>query len=268
MKKVSLVALWLIVSVSAFCQTADDVVSKFVEASGGKDKLNAINTIQYNQVIKLKTPMGNFDIPLQFYKDKNKLFRLEASMSFGGQSLNFVTVISDTAGYLMVPNNPMMGLEGGLKKMDEKERAAQTYQLDVAGYFANLVDYASKGHKVELLKDEKVKKEDCYKLKLTMNTGQELVYLINKTSSLIARMDTEGEVAASMSGMGTMMNGMGAGGNVRKLEVSTSYTEYKDVDGIKFPSKIVIAAPMGDSESEISDIRINKTIDPKLYKAS
>jgi hypothetical protein len=93
MKKVATLGLLLFVFISSFAQTADEVVNKVIEASGGKDKLMGVKTIQYNQLMKLKLPMGDFDVPLKFYKEKNKLFRLEASMSFGPQALNFFTLI-------------------------------------------------------------------------------------------------------------------------------------------------------------------------------
>ncbi len=77
-------------SLSAFAQTADEVVSKFIDASGGKEKLNMINTLQYSQLIKFKSPMGDIEIPLKYYKEKNKLFRLETSLQFGPQALDFL----------------------------------------------------------------------------------------------------------------------------------------------------------------------------------
>jgi hypothetical protein len=252
MKKGLFVILLMAFVTGAFAQTADEVINKFVEASGGKEKLNAINTLQYDQVISVKSPMGNFEVPIKYYKDKNKMYRMQASMQFAGQNLNFFSVINDTAGYVMMPALPMLGTEGGLKKLDEKERKLQ--------------DYAAKGSKVELLKDDKVNKEDCYKIKLTMKTGQEITYLISKATNLVTRVDTKGTMAASMSGVGAMM-GDAAGGRAQKMEVSTIYSAYQDFNGVKIPTKINIKAAMGDSESTISNVRINETIDPKMYNA-
>jgi outer membrane lipoprotein-sorting protein len=267
MKRFLTLILLAAVSTGAIAQTADEVISKFLEASGGKEKLSGINTLQYNQLIRLKTPMGELEMPLKYFKEKDKLFRLQTSLQFGPQSMEFYTVINDKDGFVMVPANPMMGLEGGLQKMSEKDRTQQLYQMDAAGLFSTLVDYAAKGHKVELLKDEKVNKEECFKVKHTLSNGQEITYFINKATNLVVRMDAKGAMAASMSGMGTVMSGMGGGGRVDKMEVSTLYSAYKDFDGIMFPTKVTIKSAMGDLESEINNIRINKTIDPALYKA-
>jgi outer membrane lipoprotein-sorting protein len=264
MKKVMLFAL-LLAFTGTYAQTADDIVNKFIEASGGKEKLNAINTLQYSQLIKVQSPVGEIQLPLHVYKQKDKLFRLEGSLQLGAQSFDFFTVISDTAGYLMLPANPMLGTAGGLTKLDEAERASQTYQMDVAGLFGSLVDYAAKGHKLELLKDENVKKQACYKIKLTLNTGQEITYLISKNDNLIARVDAKGSMAAGMSGLGAIMGDMKD--RINKMNVETLYSDYKPVNGIMFPTKLTIKSRMPDSESELTNIQVNKPIDPRLYKA-
>lgn len=265
MKKVGILVLFMSLMIGAFAQTADEVVNKFLEASGGKEKLSGIKTLQYKQLIKLKLPMGNFDVPLQYFKEKDKFFRIQSSVAMGGQSMSFFTLVTDTAGYNYIPANPFTGGQGGIEKMNDKTLKGLWYQTDPAGLFAPLVDYAVKGSKVELLKDDKVNKEDCYKLKLTSASGQESTFLINKNTNLIARVDAKGEMAANNSGMGGIMSGMG--GRMEKMEVKIEYTDYKDVDGLKFPTKLLIKSNISDSPSEITDIQVNKEIPAKWYKA-
>ena len=266
MKKSILFLLLMAVFQVGFSQTADEIITKFLDASGGKEKLQNIKTLQFNQNIQMKTQFGDFDIPLTYIRDNGKFFRMQATIQMGPQSSNIYTVINDTAGYMMVPANPFSGAEGGLQKMEEKDRLAQAYQLDAMGYFAPLVNYVEKGSKLELLKDEKVNKEECYKIKLTMKTGQDLVYLINKTTNLVVRLDAKGAIAASMSGMGAMMGGMG-GGRIDKVEVSSKFSDYIEVEGVKFPTKVVLATAMGDMQSVIKDIQVNKEIPMRWYVA-
>ncbi len=266
MKKIACFFSLVLLYSTSFAQTADEVITKFIEASGGKEKLEGINTLQYNQVIKFNSPMGALDIPMELYKEKNKLYRAQTTMQLGPQTLEFFTVVTDTAGYLMLPANPMTGSEGGLQKMDEKARKENLYQMDVQGLFPALVNYAAKGGKVELLKDEKVNKEDCYKLKLTTG-GQDVTYCISKATNLVVRQDAKGAMAASLSGLSGLMAGMGAGGRIDKLEVSVLYNDYKEVDGVKFPTKWLIKTAMGDNESELTNIKVNQPIDAKKYKA-
>lgn len=263
MKKTLLFFLLSVLAASAFSQTADEVINKFIEASGGKSKLTSISTLQYNQSITLKSPMGDLVVPIQYFKENNKFYRMQANMQFAGQSMKFFTLLNDSAGYLMVPAMPMLGTEGGLKKLNEVDRKHQIYQMDAAGYFPDLIDYTAKGNKLEKLKDDKVNKEDCYQLKQTLSNGQTLTYFINKTTNLVARVDATGEMAASMSGMGGMVSMMG--GRLDKMEASAFYMDYKDYDGLKFPAKVILKTQMGDSESLITNVKINEIIDPKYY---
>ncbi|HEX8277272.1 MAG TPA: hypothetical protein VF540_01205 [Segetibacter sp.] len=265
MKKFLLSVFLCVFAGAAFSQTADEVINKFMEASGGKEKLKAINTLQYTQTINMKTPMGDFAMPMQFYREKNKLFRMQASMQIGPQSLDFFTVVTDTAGYIKLPELPMLGSNGGTKKMEEKDRAAQTFQSDPAGLFAGLVDYGSKGSKVELLPHEKVNSEDCYQVKYTSKAGDEVIYFISKATNLVVRADTKGGMAANLSGFSSLMGG--AEGQAQKVDVSAFFSDYEEVKGVKLPLKSVIKNQMGDAESAITNIKINEPIEAKWYKA-
>ncbi|WP_207495693.1 hypothetical protein [Aridibaculum aurantiacum] len=267
MRKLASLFAFVLFATIGFAQTADEVINKFIEATGGKQKLDAINTLQYSQLIKLQSPMGAFELPVDFYKEKGKMARIQSSIQMGPESMNFYTLVNDTAGYIMLPANPFTGAEGGLQKMSAEDRKANLQQTDVQGIFPALVNYAAKGNKVEKLQDAKVNNEDTYKIKLTDATGQETIYYFSKTSNLIVRQDAKGAAAANLSGMGGLMNSMGAGGRIEKMETTILYNNYIDVEGIKFPTKMTIKTAMGDSEAEYSNIKVNQPIDAKWYKA-
>jgi hypothetical protein len=63
------------------------------------------------------------------------------------------------------------------------------------------------------------------------------------------------------------MSGVAAGGKLDKVQVSTLYGDYKVIDGISFPTKITIKSMMGDTEGELTDIKVNEPIAAKLYTA-
>lgn len=265
MKKLFLLVVSVTFVFSSFCQSADEVINKFVVASGGKEKLSSIKTLQYLQTINMKTPMGDIAVPLQFFREKNKFFRMQASMQLGPQNIDFFTIVTDTAGYIKLPAMPMLGSEGGLQKMEEKDRAFQTFQFDPAGMFSGLVDYAAKGNKVELLKEDTVNNEPCYQIRFILPSGDDMIYFISKATNLVVRTDIKGEIAASMSGMGGMMGGMG--NQAEKAQVSLLYSDYQDIKGIKFPAKAVMKNQMGDADCDITNIKIDEPIEAKWYKA-
>jgi hypothetical protein len=266
MRKYLLLFVSIVIVSSAFSQTADEVIQKFLQASGGKEKLQGVKTLQYSQLVKMKSPMGEMEIPVNFYREKNKFFRVQASLQFGPQSLDFFTLISDTAGYVMMPPNPMTGDEGGLKKLLEKDRLQQWSQTEVAGMFTRLVEYASNGSKVELAGTEKVGNEDCHKIILTNTAGPATTYFISRKTNLVVRQDAKGTIAANMSGLGAMLTSFNAVGKADKVEVSVLYSDYKEVDGLQFPTKITVSSPMGETVSEVKDIKVNQPIAAKLYQ--
>src|SRR5687767_14030222 len=143
MKQTAILFCLLALALGTYAQTAEEVVNKFIEASGGKEKLNAIQTLHYNQLIKIKSPMGDFDLPLEFFREKNTFYRMEASMDMGPQSMKMFVLLNDTSGYVMLPANPFSGSEGGLQKLDKKDLEGQEFQMDAAGLFSPLVNYTS-----------------------------------------------------------------------------------------------------------------------------
>ena len=125
-----------------------------------------------------------------------------------------------------------------------------------------------KGHKVELLKDEKVNKQDCYQVKLTYQSKPKCNFLINKNTYLVDRMQAKGAIAADFSGMGPMMSSMGGANRIDKMEATATFSDYKEFDGVKFPTKMTMRLPMGDATCTFSDVKINKPISASLYRAS
>ncbi len=256
--------LLAVVAVSA--QTLDEVVTKFTDGNGGKERLVAINSIQVESTMSLA--MMGMQSNTKIIREKNKLFRIQTS---GGMSTEETfTVITDTAGYTYTPAIPGFGGFGGMEaaftKMTAEELAQQEYQKDCAGFFGPLVDYAAKGHKAELLKDEKVNDVDCYQVKLTLKSGQEMHYFIAKNSGQIKRVQLPASVALAAMGMGSAMKMFGGGRNVdRKIDVD--YEKYKIFDGFPFPTKQSIKLGSMSIDIENTVFKVNQPIDAKWYQA-
>ena len=53
MKKLGLLLVLLAGIISSYAQTVDDVMAKFEEANGGKNRLKAIKTLQLESVMKM-----------------------------------------------------------------------------------------------------------------------------------------------------------------------------------------------------------------------
>ena len=178
------------------------------------------------------------------------------------------TMITDTVGYVFIPAmrgfGDMQGTEAVTSRIPDAEVAAQQYELDCAGAFGDLVNYAAKGHKAELVGTEKISKVVCYKIKLILKTGQIVTYYIDSQTNLVKQMEATGDMAANISGFGSMMKAFGRG--MKKDDKATLYVkEYKEVNGIKFPGKYTLGFGPIESEVENIAIKINEGLDEKWY---
>jgi len=252
--------------VVAKSQTADSVINRFIEANGGKERLNSINTLQVQSVLNMEQ-MG-MSINITSIKQKNKLFRIQSSNPMASE--DSYTCITDTAGYSYTPaiNSPMGSIDAALTKFTAEELAEQQYQTDCSGFFAQLVDYAEKGCTATFTGTEKVADIVCDKVKLKTKFGQEMVYFISQLNGQVRRVQVSAPVAMEMMGLSSMMKAFGGGGagrmGDRKLDID--YEKYKLFDGFPFPTRQSISLGPMQVVIENSGFQVNQTIDPKWYK--
>lgn len=240
-------------------QTADEVIMKYINAAGGKEKLTAVKTLQYVQTLNLVSPMGELQITLTNIRVQDKLFRLNTASELFG---NAYSVITDTSGWLVVPPNQFTGGEKMIEKMKPEEYKPLQSQMACEGYFPELVNYAAKGYTAELAGEGKVNGKPSYKIKLKKDKDERL-YMIDKQTGLVNAMTLKGAAAAMLTGMGQMGRG---GGRVDKLEITFAFSDYNETSGIKFPGKMKLETPMGAAEATISFVTVNQPIDTKWYR--
>ncbi|MCE3281395.1 MAG: signal peptide protein [Chitinophagaceae bacterium] len=259
MNKLYLLALVTVVSLSAGAQTAEDIINKYIIAAGGKEKLEGVTSLQLVQKVSLNTMLGAIDVPVNFIRVKDKLFRMSSTSELFGTGFSVVT---DTSGWVMLPANAFSG-EAKLQKMKEEERALLKPQMSAEGFFPELVNYIAKGYTAEYLGEGKGNGKASYKVKLKKDKD-ERTYFFDKKNGLVNSMMLKG--AAVGAALGFDLSGMG-GGRADKLEVTFNYSDYKEVSGISFPAKLTAELAMGTIETVISDIKVNETVDEKWYKA-
>lgn len=226
-------------------QTVDDVINKYIDALGGKDKLKGIKSLYEEGV----TVMGNGnELTIKTWKVQDKLMRREVDFGMGSQT----TIITDKEGWRSNPRN------GGAFEAIPADRIAQMHaELDCV---SPLVDYAAKGYTAELQGKEQVDAAEAYKVKLTPKTGNPITYYIDaKTWYVIreTRVNTGGPNGGGNAG-GNRPNG-GTG------EAVVNYSNYqKTDDGYVFPFTVSIG---GQGQGlTFEKIEVNKPVDAKLYK--
>ncbi len=277
MKK-SIAGLFLLLfSLTTQAQTVEDIIAKYEAAEGGREKLEAIKNLEVISSLKMGIMGQTLDLPVTLVRDKGKLYRKQIGGIMGmGESY---TMITDTAGYVYIPAMRGFGGRGGdggfggpgeqgtqasIIKISSEDLALQQYELDCDGPFAALVNYTAKGHKAELMGTSKVNRVPCYKIKLTLNSGQTVFYYIDTETFLVKQMEATGEMAINLTGFGSMMKAFGRNPD-KNTKATVLVKEYQEFNGIKYPVKTVLSLGPVESEVENTTVKINEGIEEKWY---
>ncbi|HET9057101.1 MAG TPA: hypothetical protein VFN30_09680 [Chitinophagaceae bacterium] len=236
MKKGSLFFTLLLSISIANSQSLDEIINKHINALGGKDKIKAVKTVHMEGVIIGQN--GN-EINVNIWKEHNKLYRREINFGAGVG----VQLITDKGGW----NTDRQGV---FNPMPEDIYKKQLYQMDCEG---PLVDYTSKGHQVELIGKETVDTKDFYKLKVTLNSGQEQFYYIDAVTFYIDHIKFKA-------------GGFGGRNANPDAEITISFSNYdKTSDGFVFPFTTSTGGGFGGSLN-FEKIEVNVPLEEKLYK--
>jgi hypothetical protein len=217
-----------LVSGSLWAQTADEIVSKYVDAIGGSKVVSGITSITIESNV---AAMGS-DISSTTHILNGKGFKSETD--FNGTMI--VNCITDKGGWTI---NPMAG-QSTPTAMSADQAKATKGSFQVGG---PLFDYATKGYKVELAG----KDATDYKLKVT-TSGVNITYYVNASTYLIDK----------------MVNTVNANG--QDLEVTTAFRDYKKTDiGFVMAYTQEITYPQYSITISHTKVEFNKPIDPAIF---
>ena len=227
----SLIALVSMASMRA--QTADEIISKYITAIGGKDKINAVKSLYVESTLEV---MGN-EAPSTTTIVNGKAFKSETD--FNGQKI--INVVTDKGGWML---NPMMGQTSPEALPADQAKAGQS-QLQIGG---PLFDYAAKGNKVELVGKEDVNGVSAHKIKVTTKDSVESTYFIDPTTFYILK---------------AVSKGAGQDG-----ETTITFTNYQKTDfGYVIAMGQQITLPQGITLNITNKkVEVNKEIDPKVFE--
>ena len=208
-------------------QTVDEVVEKYIQAKGGREKIKAVQSLRMT---------GSLDIgqgakaPFVLEMKRPRKVRME----FTVQGMTGVQAYDGSGGWAVMP---FMG-----KKEPEAMSADDLKGMeDQADFEGPLLDYKAKGHQVELLGKENVEGTPAYKLKLTKKSGDiSYIYL-----------DADAYLEIKEEGKRTFRG--------QEVEFETTQGDYKPVDGLVFPFSLTTkpkGAPAGQTIT-VSKIELN-----------
>lgn len=237
MSRVALaLSLFSVVASAAHAQTVDEIVAKNLQAKGGAEKWQSVDSVKMTGRIAVQGQ----ELPLTMYAKRPNKNRQEISLPDG----RIVQAFDGTTAWVI---NPMMGSDapqvvpGGVADMMKNS----------ADFDGALINYKSKGHTLELVGKEKLAEKDVYHLKITMKGGQVQHYFLDAESGL--ELKTSAEVD------------MGMGGTKQTLD--TEMSNYKAEGGIMLPHTVkqfVNGKPT--VEMSVTAVEFNAPVDDAMFK--
>ena len=215
--------------VTTQAQSVDDIVSKHIEALGGKTVLNSIKSIYVESTVEF---MGN-EAPSITYILNGKGYKNE--LDFNGTKI--VQCVTDKGGWAI---NPMAGATTAQAIPADQLKNYQL-QLHVGG---PLMDYAAKGYKAELTGKDSA----SYKIRLTTPDGIDMTYFIDQKTYLINK-------AVSKISMGG-----------QEIETTAAFSDYRFTNGYSLAYSQQVILPQVTLNITNKKVEMNKDIDPAMFE--
>jgi fructose-specific component phosphotransferase system IIB-like protein len=233
--KTGLLTLTVLLSVAfAKAQTADEIISKYVEAIGGKDKVSQVTSLYIESGTEV---MGN-EMVTKTTIVNGKGYKNESD--FNGQQI--VQVVTDKGGWSI---NPFAGSSDPTPIPADEFKLGQD-QVYIAG---PLINYAAHGGKVELLGQEKVGEVNAHKLKYTNKDNAETTYYIDPATNYVVQAIRKG-------------NAMG-----QEVTVTVGFSNYQKTDyGISLPYTTNIDMGQFALKVNAKKVEVNKAVDPAIFE--
>jgi len=223
-----LLALGLLLAPVVQAQTVDELLAKHYQAQGGLDKLKAINTTRITGTIGVGPGM---EAPFTMERKRPGKSRMEFSL----QGMTGIRCFDGEKTWSVMP---FMGKKDPEFGSDEENKNAQ----DDADFDGTLVDWKAKGHTVELVGKESVEGADAYKLKVTKKNGKIEYHYLDAETYLLVKSEGKANVRGT------------------EMEVETTFSDYKDVDGMMQPFSMEQGPKGGPQKQKMTFTKIEMNV--------
>ncbi len=230
MKRIIFSFLLLGASFIVKAQTADEIISKHVEAIGGSDAWKKVNAIKQEGNVKVQ----GADVSVTLTTLNGKGSRQDISL----MGMNGFRIVTPAAGWNFMPFQGQTQVD----PMTAEDLKEAQDDLDAQG---KLIDYKAKGTNVEFFGKDDVDGTECYKIVATTKSGVKETFFIDPKTSLIIK-----SIAVMKA-------------NGQEVEQASMYSNYTKLpEGIMVPMSIML--PFG--ELNITKVEVNPVVDEGIFK--
>ncbi len=234
LKGIAVITAFVLAVSNSYAQTADEVVDKYFDAIGGKEKLATLKTLYSEGEM---TIMNN-PAPFATTISDGKGYKNEITLN--GQQI--ITCYTVGSGWTL---NPLAGVNKPAPLPADQVSIGQA-TFDLQG---PLFDYKAKGSTLELSGREKLNGTDVFKLNLTTKDGTKMYFWVDATKWWLLKMSAT----------------FAMGGNA--FEIVTISSNYQKTNaGVFMPYTVETTYPGLTVTAIAKIIDINKTIDLSVFK--
>ncbi|MFD3000003.1 insulinase family protein [Pontibacter toksunensis] len=211
--------------------TADQVLADYIKAIGGQvniDKLKDI-TITSNATVQ--------GMALTLVQQQKGSDKFATQIMMNNNPLQRV-IINGEKGKMEAP------MQGMNKEFTKEELATQ--KLEVSQF--PVLQYEKLGIKTKLTGMEKVDGKDAYAVEVTLPNGQKAIHYFDKNTGLRLK-----EVNNLQTPQGV-------------LTQTKTYSNYKEVNGVKFPYVVETVVGPQAIKAEVQNIEVNKNLSDDTFK--
>lgn len=232
--KIFLIAFLSLLPLTAAAQSADEIITKVLNARGGADKIKAIKSERVSGTVGFAPGLdGPFVVELKRPR------KMHMEISVEGQKI--VRIYDGKAnGWVINPFAENKGVQP-MPAEDVKDIA------DEADFDGPFVDYKSKGNQIEFVAKEKFDDKPVYRLKLTTKGGEVRYYVFDASTYLLLKW--EGTRKADN----------------QDIPWETLFSDYREVNGIKYAFRIDAGSPGTNIKQTLTTEKIE--IDPEIDDA-
>ncbi len=241
-KKITVLMVAILSVLIVKAQTADEIINKYLETIGGKDKWKSVTSVKMIGKAKGR----GMELPLTILQAKGGKQRV--SISVQGMEITQMAFDGNTA---WATNFMTMKPE----KMEAED--TENMKKAIADFPDPFIDYAAKGYKAELEGKEKIEGTECFKIKLTKKP--EIIEGKEVENVVYYFFDTENYVPL-------VVRNVIKKGQFKGMTTDAVFSDYQEVNGLFFAFSM--ANKMNGQVTEsiaFEKVEVNVAVDDKMF---